>query len=269
MDTPSSETTKSPAVRRFEELPPLRQELEAVLRLLPLRHLPGLTCLDIGFPTPEISRRLRARGGAWRTLARSPAFAEEASAFLGEPVSCLGASGAIPFPDRSFDAVVVALDILSALPDDAAFIKECNRVLRPAGLLLLSVSARRAFSLVPAFRGGNAPSDPLLAAYTEPALCQLLKNGFDVDAIDGFSPFFTELVRIRALRMLRSGLGPDEIAPRLRRAFSAARFFDRFAFGSRRNVLSVLARRRQWSSRGSSSDAFVGGRSIGANVLFR
>ena len=268
MDTAAPGSTP-PAVRRFEDLPPLRQELEAILRLLPLRHLPGLTCLDIGFPSPEISRRLRARGGAWRTLARSPAFAEEAAAFLGEPVACLGAEGAIPFPDRSFDAVVVALDILSALPDPEAFVKECNRVLRPAGLLLVSASARSAFSLVTAFRGGAAPSDPLLASYTEPALCQLLKNGFDVDAIDGFSPFFTELVRIRALRLLRSGLGPDEIAPRLRRAFSAARFFDRFAFGSRRNVLSVLARRRQWSSRASSSDAFVAGRAIGANVLFR
>jgi len=43
----------------------------------------------------------------------------------------------LPLPDQSVD-VVVALDVLEHVPDQAVLI-ECQRVLQPAGLLLLSV----------------------------------------------------------------------------------------------------------------------------------
>lgn len=46
--------------------------------------------------------------------------------------------GALPFADASFDTVLL-LDVLEHVPDDRAVLDEIARVLKPGGLLLLSV----------------------------------------------------------------------------------------------------------------------------------
>lgn len=52
---------------------------------------------------------------------------------------------ALPFPDRSFDAVVT-LQVVEHLPGPRDFVAECARVLRPGGTLILSTPNRLTFS---------------------------------------------------------------------------------------------------------------------------
>lgn len=267
MENKSAEIRALPPEERLRALLPHRLELAAVKRLLPADRLPHMACLDVGMPNPAMSAALRASGGAWRTVARSPEAAAEASAFLRDPsVCCLGADGRIPFPPHSFDAVVVALGMLGAVPDAVAFVRECNRVLRPDGLLVVSVQARRPLSLSDALRRRAAPVGPHAATFTEDSLYQLLKSGFNVDSIGAWSRFFLELARLRDLALEMRGASPDERAARLRGAYAAARVADALCFWGRRHVLSVSARRRQWSSR--DIPALVDGRSIGEAVIF-
>ena len=264
--TPAKIRPLSPE-ERLRALLPERLELAAVTRLLPADRLPHMACLDVGMPNPAMSAALRRLGGVWRTAARSPEAAAEASAFLGDAsVCCLAADGAIPFPGHSFDAIVVALDMLCAVPDALAFVRECNRILRPDGLLVLSVQARRPFSIADAIRRRIAPAGPHAATFTENSLYQLLKNGFNVDSIETHSRFFLELARLRDLALETRGASPDERAARLRGAYAAARVADALCFWGRRHVLAVSARRRQWSSR--DIPALADGRSIGEAVIF-
>ena len=267
MDTDTTGIRPLTPEERPRALLPHRLELAAVTRLLPADRLPHMACLDVGMPNPAMSAALRARGGAWRTVARSPEAAAEASAFLGDAsVCCLGADGRIPFPPHSFDAVVVAVDMLCAVPDALSFVRECNRVLRPDGLLVLSVQARRPFSISDAIRRRIAPAGPHAAVFTENSLYQLLKNGFNVDSIEAHSRFFLEIARLRDLALEMRGASPDERAARLRAAYAVARVADALCFWGRRHVLAVSARRRQWSSR--DIPALVDGRSIGEAVIF-
>lgn len=253
---------------RFGAIAPRRMELAAILKLLPAGELPRMACLDVGAPDPVFSRELRARGGAWRTVSRSPAHAAAAEAFLGEKVGCLGAGGAIPLPDHSFDAAVVALDILAAMPDAVAFARECNRVLKPSGLLVLSVQARRAFSLPDAIRRRRFPDpgDPYAAAFTEATVYNMLKNGFDVQQLVSWSRTGVELVRLREQRLVREGAPEAEVAARTGRLFRAAEFFDAPWFWARGHVITLSARRRRWSDR--MAPVLSDGRTICEAVLF-
>ena len=254
---------------RFACLLPQRLELAAILAHLPQADLPQMTMLDIGMPSPVMSKALRDCGGAWATIARSPAHAAEAAQYLGFPVSCLGADGTIPFETHVFDGLVVALDILAAMPDGGSFIKECNRVLKPSGLLILSAQAKRPGSLPDAVRRRrwSDPADPYSAAFTARDLYNFLKTGFDVLEVDGFSRFFVEFARLRELRLTQDGVPRDEVALRMRRRYAIAGALDRLLFWDRGHVTLLAARRRQWSSR--ITPTLRDGRRIGEAVLFQ
>lgn len=256
------------AQSRFRAIAPRRLELAAALRLLPLGELPHMACLDVGAPDPVFSRELRARGGAWRTVARSPAHAKAASVALGEAVGCLGADGSIPLPDHSFDAAVVALDILAAMPDALAFSRECNRVLKPSGLLVLSVQAKRAFSLPDSIRRRRFPDalDPYASDFTESSVYNLLKNGFDVQQLVTWSRLWVELVRLREQRLIRAGAGESEIAARTGTLYRVAEALDAPLFWARGHVMTLSARRRRWSDR--MAPVLSDGRTICEAVLF-
>ena len=253
---------------RFDAFAPRRMELAAVLKLLPAGEIRNMACLDVGAPDPAFSRGLRSHGGAWRTVSRSPAHAAAAAEFLGERTGCLGAGGAIPLPDRSFDAAVVALDILAAMPDPVAFARECNRVLKPSGLLVLSVQARRSFSLPDAIRRRRFPdgSDPYAAAFTEASVYNLLKNGFDVQQLLTWSRMGVELVRLREQRLVREGVPEERVAERTAALYRAAALFDAPWFWARGHVLTLSARRRRWSDR--MAPVLSDGRTICEAVLF-
>lgn len=247
---------------------PQTLEVETIRRHLPApEQMARMTVLEIGMPNPEQSKALRALGGLWCTVARSPAHARAAASALETDVACLGADGTVPYGKQSFDAVVVALDMFTAFDDPGRFIRECNRVLRPSGLLVLSTQTRRPMS-IPAMRRRRAfPDGPFAVTYTDRDVYQIVKNGFDIVSVDSFSRFFVESVRVEENIMTLDGTPPEQIDARLHGRYKAARICDSlFAFLGKGHVLTFSARRRPWSER--ITPAFSSGRKLTQTVLF-
>src|SRR5437588_5414835 len=99
-----------------------------------------LTILDIGCGTGAMSRKLQ--DGEWGDVV-SADFSPLALSFSKRRGLCrLCASDAmrLPFRDNSFD-LIVALDILEHVSDDAAALKEFHRVLKPGGTIVATVPA--------------------------------------------------------------------------------------------------------------------------------
>lgn len=73
-------------------------------------------------------------------------FSEEALHFClerGHTSLAKADAAALPFPDREFD-IITALDVIEHLDDDHIALAELRRVLRPGGILVLSVPAYKA-----------------------------------------------------------------------------------------------------------------------------
>src|SRR5580765_1620150 len=114
----------------------LRERL--LLREL-LRAAPGPRVLDVGAGQGSFSARLAARGFDVVSTDASP----EAAAVLrerlhGEVVEA--DATALPFPDASFDTVILA-EVLEHVEDDRAAAAEAARVLPPGGVAAVSVPA--------------------------------------------------------------------------------------------------------------------------------
>ena len=70
-------------------------------------------------------------------------FSEEALHFClerGHNLLCKADAAELPFPDKQFD-IITALDVIEHLDDDLDALTELRRVLRPGGLLIISVPA--------------------------------------------------------------------------------------------------------------------------------
>lgn len=107
-----------------------------------LARCPGGDLLDVGCgPGMFVRRVLDTRPGDFRITAvdRAPAMiAEAAGRTAGAEVElAVGDAEALPFPDASFD-VVVAMGVLEYC-DPATVLRELARVVRPDGLVLVSM----------------------------------------------------------------------------------------------------------------------------------
>ncbi|HVU35678.1 MAG TPA: class I SAM-dependent methyltransferase [Opitutaceae bacterium] len=119
--------------------------------------------LDAGCGTGGLIARLGARHPAWRwsgvdlsevacglaqrrfgRVATATATSELPAPELDStgPKICRGDVTRLPFPDASFDAIVSA-DVLYHVDDDAAALREFQRVLRPGGVVVVNVPAYR------------------------------------------------------------------------------------------------------------------------------
>jgi SAM-dependent methyltransferase len=107
------------------------------------------------------------------------------------------AGGALPFPDRSFDRVVV-VDMLEHVPDEAAVLSELARILRPGGRLVVNTPhlKRTALRRVREALGQtDEKHGHLRPGYTPEGLAALLRAaGFAPASQHTYSRFFSELV---------------------------------------------------------------------------
>jgi len=162
-------------------------------RLCEIKHLLGITsnqdCLEVTAGDGIISQKLRLGGGTWTTLATSHDAQVSLDYFVKPPAQVLEGE-TINAPDGSFDAVVIT-DALERIRDDYAFIKECNRVLKPDGRLIITATRKKAF-------GGGCPLRVLLGqswrrrglergGYSSRDFFDVLKDGFDVPETVSYS----------------------------------------------------------------------------------
>jgi SAM-dependent methyltransferase len=105
-------------------------------------RLRGARVLDIGCGTGLTLSQLPT--GTWRVGLDLSRTALRLARLRVPGVPLIGgAAGALPFADRSFDAVL-ALDVLEHLDDDLAAAREMRRVLKPGGVGIVTVPAFQA-----------------------------------------------------------------------------------------------------------------------------
>lgn len=188
------------------------RELTALLG--PLGTADGQTCLDIGSDNGVISYLLRERGGAWKSADLDEMTVASIRSLVGEEVYQID-GGRTPFADDEFDAVVI-VDFLEHIPDDAGFVVELARILKPGGTLILNVPHVK-HSLLRRFRYLVGQTDEkhghLRPGYTPASLQALLGDRFKLETHHTYSKFFSEFIDtmiVWGVSLLKGGGGDSQ-----------------------------------------------------------
>ncbi|WP_342710559.1 class I SAM-dependent methyltransferase [Bradyrhizobium sp. B124] len=200
----------------------------AMFDLLGNADLEGQRWLDAGCGTGTLSRLLAARGC---DVTGVDASSEMIAAARGRPADGTPAErltfrqiptiASLPFADRSFDGVLCA-SVLEYVPDVAQCLAQIHRVLRPGGLLLLSIPNRGSL-LRQGYKLAHAASSRVSA---RPLFRYLAFSKFDTTPA-----VMQNLLRQHALTMLGASFAGSPLPPALDR---------RPAVGT---LINILARR--------------------------
>ncbi|MHB8619844.1 MAG: class I SAM-dependent methyltransferase [Chloroflexota bacterium] len=180
------------------------------LRLL--RAPRGARVLDLGCAFGFGTRILSARYAVVGVDASAGFILRAHRSVPGVPF-VLARAETLPFPDQSFDAVVL-LEVLEHVGDEAAVLAEVRRILRPGGELVLSVPHRGALAAWDSLnvyrqRTGRQVGFPLEEApggspwhrhYAEAEIRELLA-GFAIDRVERGGLGAAELANSVLLRM--------------------------------------------------------------------
>jgi SAM-dependent methyltransferase len=220
-----------------------RHELrERLLLDVFLSGLPGRRVLNAGAGQGTFSLRLAERGFDVTTADASPAAVAVLEERVGGEVVQADVTD-LPFADETFDAAVLG-EVLEHIPDDSAALREVARVVRPEGVLAVSV---------PADPARYGPSDRWaghVRRYTRPLLVGACdESGFSVVRCVGWG-FPVSALYHRHLyerRLDRQGSASPRRWERLALGIlSAALQVDRLFVGVERGALGylLLAKRR-------------------------
>jgi SAM-dependent methyltransferase len=176
---------------------------KSVLKQAKLRHIlellddpAGKSNLDIGADNGVISYLLRQRGGRWASAESDERSVESIRELVGTDVYRLEGAH-LPFPDRSFDQIVV-VDYLEHIHDDRAFALELERILTPGGAVIINVPHLQPGSPLNRFRHWIGLTDEwhghVRAGYTAASLRSVLGPRFGIEHAVTYSRFGSELV---------------------------------------------------------------------------
>ena len=153
----------------------------------------GKRCLDLGSDNGVISYLLRRRGGSWASADLDRTTVEAIRGLVRDDAHEIDGRR-LPFADASFDVVVI-VDLLEHVADDAALIAEIRRVLRPGGVLVANVPHLKPRSLLRKLRDALGLTDAwhghLRPGYSRESLARLLGSGFTVESTRTYSGSFS------------------------------------------------------------------------------
>ncbi len=229
---------------------PGRMEIDTVARMLASQGIETASCLDLGFHNPVSSQKLRELGGYWTSTVWTGIERRQAAAVLHEDVLQVGVGDQLPFEDKQFDVVVLARGHLAGSPEkDMPLVRECHRILKSPGYLIVGCEYRRRFSLLSLFGGRQA------GGYNEREMFNLLQCGFDVLGVKTYCRFWLQLA-IRAF----SGADANEAGLWRGACYHAAHCLDMLFFFTKGYHVIAHGRRKTW--RMQQMQAAVHGRSI-------
>lgn len=158
----------------------------------------GKRCLDLGSDNGVVSLLFREQGGRWRSADLDPSAVASIRSLVGDPVELLSGPE-LPYHDAAFDLVVV-VDLLEHLHDDARAASELARVVAPGGRLVVNVPHDRPRSPLRALRLALGLTDEkhghVRPGYDRAALTRLLQGGFEDFAFRGAVGPFSEMLDI-------------------------------------------------------------------------
>jgi len=180
-------------LRLFDKSVLKKAKYAAITRYLPT--LEGRKCLDIGADNGVISYLLRRQGGEWTSADLDRDVVDAIRRMVGDRVHFLD-GGRTPFADGGFDLVVI-IDALEHLHDDAGFIDELARITADDAVLIANVPHHRRGSLIRRLRLALGLTDEkhghVRPGYDLETLRRLLAPRFEIVAHHTYSRFFVEL----------------------------------------------------------------------------
>lgn len=180
-------------LRLFDKSVLKKAKYSAISRYLP--DLDDRQCLDIGADNGVISYLLRERGGDWTSADLDEDVVESIRMMVGDRVYRFH-GGKTPFADNTFDLVVI-IDALEHLHDDAGFVRELGRIMTDDGVLIVNVPHNKPRSPIRKIRLMLGLTDEkhghVRPGYDLEELRALLGPRFEIVDQHTYSRFFVEL----------------------------------------------------------------------------
>lgn len=231
---------------------PLQCEVKSIIHFLDQRKGKIRSGLDIGFNNAGVSRSLRQLGGYWMTVEMNEGRRASVASFLEtDTVLAAGRRGELPFEDKQFDVVVVSSSVFSANPKEASdLIRECHRVIKAGGHIVFTVIRKKTTALGPAIEHAATGMTTALCGYSEAAVFQLIRDGFDVLGFRYSCRFLVQLISSWEMRQRQAGIIPGA---GMRILYRMANFLDTlFLFFTKGYQLTVFGHRKGWREKRSN-----------------
>lgn len=231
---------------------PLQSEVGAVIHFMESRKGSIRAGLDIGFSHAGVSKTLRRFGGYWMTVEMNEARRAAVAPLLEvDTVLTAGRKGELPFEDKQFDIVVVSSSVFTANPKESyEMIRECHRVIKAGGHIVFTVIRKKTSELGPAVENAATGVSSSLIGYSEAAVFQLLRDGFDVLGFRYSCRFLVQLISSWEMKQRQSGVVPGAGT---RILYSIANLLDSvFLFFTKGYQLTVFGHRKGWREKRSN-----------------